>query len=81
MAEIQHSCHWSVVGGLGYAAERKHALANYLTSILDKAPLQPNVSLTASVLDSIIAQLNLEVAGSEIRYFRPISCLFIFYCC
>lgn len=67
VAAIQHSSHWSAGGGLDYAAARKHAMANYLTSILDKAPLKPNISWVSSLLDSIVAQLNLEVTGSEIR--------------
>lgn len=64
---MQHSCHWSACSGLDYACLVKHARANFLSDILEEKPLTPEVSMFAVVIDSIIAQLCLEVDGSEIR--------------
>lgn len=69
-AAVLHSCHWTVSEGLDYATRMKHAKANYLTSILEGNDLQPAVTRFDAVIDSVIAQLDLDVTNSEIRYFN-----------
>lgn len=67
-ATIEHPINWSVSEGLQYALEQKHNLADYLTDILNKRSLEPEVSMSSKLIDFILSRLRLEIVNSEIRY-------------
>lgn len=65
--QLEHTCHWSIERAVRYANSVKHAKADYLTAILNKTPLRPEISMSGRLLDFMIAEIRLDVTGSEIR--------------
>jgi hypothetical protein len=68
-AKLERPCDWSIDRGLAYAADVKHAMADYLTDIVNGSrSLVPRTSWSAKALDTLISYLRGKIIWFEIRW-------------
>jgi hypothetical protein len=67
-SRLERPCDWSIDRGLSYAAEVKHAVANYLTDIVNGSrSLVPRTTWSSKALDSLLSYLRVKIFWFEIR--------------
>jgi hypothetical protein len=64
--QITNKSQWDLLYGKELARSRKHALANYLTSLIENVQVGPKLSIIAHVIDYFLRNINLRVSNARL---------------